>query len=215
MRPIKARLKKSLWRVTVVGEIHIYYHIWRYLLKVIKWGFQSVGIHIQNDNFVQCTTPHLLSDMKKRQLGYLWPQTACFMLKIVVLPQIKWCEPQLSKAWVRWNHTNVLTINKTYSHHGSKEIERYFTSSSPTDAVAVQGWRCVANTWGIIRHSVRARTMLAANGDRFRQLLWPLCIIFPISFHFRGFCMKAADRLLTVLSLLAKMRMRLSNSILA
>lgn len=59
MRPIK----ESLWRVKVVDEIHIYYHIWRYLLKVIKWSFQSVGIHVQNDNFLQCTTPHLLSDI--------------------------------------------------------------------------------------------------------------------------------------------------------
>lgn len=103
--------------------------------------------------------------MKKRPDGH---KPRCFMLKVVVLPQINWYGPQLGRAWARWNNTKVLKTNKTYSKDHRKQIRwsgGYFTSSSPTDVVAAQGWRCVANTWGIIRHSARAYTMSAAKGD--------------------------------------------------
>lgn len=135
-----------------------------------------------------------------------------------ILPQTNWCGPQLGKAWVHYDHTKVLNINRAYSKRPQKKTGRSFTSSSPTGAAAVQGWRCVANTWDITRHSARARKMSAANGDRFRQRTSPALASthhYPQHFWLCGCCMNADHRQRTVLSLLAKMRMRLSNSMLA
>lgn len=58
----------------------------------------------------------LCQTWKRWQVGHIWVVHIIFQLLhlIVVLPQINWCGPQLSKALVHCNHIKVLKTNRLF-----------------------------------------------------------------------------------------------------
>lgn len=89
-----------------------FYHICRYLLKVIKGGFQSVCINVQNYHFLQPTTPHSLMDgntLSRRQPERI--NLINLRIKLVgnvsdsvgAVPLKDWCGLQSDKAWAHCN----------------------------------------------------------------------------------------------------------------
>lgn len=154
----------------------------------------------------------------EEETGRSWAQT----LKAVVfkyrLPRINWCGPQLGTAWVHCNHIKVLKRNELYSNDHRKRgrgvlpavVQQVWWQYRDEDVLPIHG----------IQHSaqrVHAGRQLhkETDSDGTLRLAWPKENV-PNTFDSgEGCCLNVDKRKHTVLSLLAKMRMRLSNSMLA